>query len=223
MDKLTEKDLLILEQLSDDYGHPLWMISESIARDKFPEAKSVRSKAKNEQPNLYRRMTKLEELEYVYTVRRNSTRWDSRSKGMQEYPYYINKNLDTLQRIQNAIADQIDGRTKKKYEGTLFRLIHLYFWCDIYVKYIQNAYQKGLSHGDFSLLTPIPPCACCQESQRWMNNDQAHQNRMRIIGVQEKCLIEIESRCHGIQSREFTNPVYLMNLTPNFQLAQQPP
>jgi hypothetical protein len=110
MGMLTDQDLLILERLSDECGHPLWDLSEIKARDKFSDQKSARTHARNIKGNLLKRLNRLEELEYIYTAKRKSTRWNSRSKNLDEYPYYINKNLKVLNKIQYDLADPIEGK-----------------------------------------------------------------------------------------------------------------
>ena len=247
MDKLTEKDLLILEQLTDDCGHPLWMLSETAVVNKIPGVEYAQFNAKNKKGNMYRRMTRLKELEYVYTVERNSTRQKTRSKNMPEYPYYINKDMDMLFGIQTAIADPLDGAIWK-YDDThrieqekynklkwncktengvaspisdkhlearhyLCSYIHLFFWCDLYIGYIRGIYLSGLARGDFSLLTPVPPCICGKKTQMQMNMYRACQERMRIIGRMEEYLIEV--KCRGQRhapSKNFINPVYLEDM-----------
>jgi len=107
---LTDQDLLILEQLSDERGHPLWDLSETMARDKFGYQTSARTHARNIKGNLLKKLTRLEELEYIYKIERKSTRWNTRSKKIAEYPYYINKNSRVLYKIQHDLADPIEGK-----------------------------------------------------------------------------------------------------------------
>lgn len=113
MEILSADDLLILERISDDCGHPLWELSEIAVRDEADSLlgpKDVQFKAKNKKGNLNKKLKEWERLGYVYKIKRKSTRWNTRSPNMYEYPYYINKSSDTLHKIQHCIADPIEGK-----------------------------------------------------------------------------------------------------------------
>ena len=220
VDILTDQDLVILEFLSDDCGHPLWNLAETLTShplwkssktlviNNSLSSKSSRQLAKKLKGNLLKRLDRLETKGYIYRIPRKSTRWKTRSPGADEYPYYINKNISSIDKIQFHLADQIEGRLwyynnihhieerktgvgneiteeHAKVHGLRGEFVHLWSWCDQVRREISEVVQENGSRVDsFCLVTPIPPCKICQDVLRRKKLHQYYQDIQRALNSQ---------------------------------------
>lgn len=124
-------------------------------------------------------------------------------------PLYINKFIDNMHRIQDNLANPIDGRIwhynkihyieeKKtkvgrelsdehvKAHGLLSEFIHLYLWCDQIKREIDEIVEDHRGHFDsFCLITQIPPCKICRAIQRRAKHYQYFQEINSILWKQK--------------------------------------
>ena len=140
--------------------------------------------------------------------------YKTKGKYPQE-PLYINKFIDNMHRIQDDLANPIDGRIwhynkihyieeKKakvgrelsdehvKAHGLLAEFIHLYLWCDQIKIEIDEIVEDHRGHFDsFCMITQIPPNETCRAIQRRVKHRQYFQEMNHILWKQ-----------NGIQSIE---------------------
>jgi hypothetical protein len=203
--RLTDMQLEALGVLSIDYGLTNRELNRRLKESSIPsnlteqELNKALEKIETKEGNFRRDATgPLLEKGIIY-----------RTEG--KYPnklLYINKFIDNINKIQDLLADRVDGRIwhydkihyieeKKAKIGEkpseehvnahhlLNEFIHLYLWCDQIKRELDEIVEDQRVHFDsFCLITQIPPCKTCRLIQKSMKHSQHFQELNYILWKQ---------------------------------------
>ena len=83
--------------------------------------------------------------------------------------------------------------------------IHLYLWCNKFIKEINNLSYEPNVRIPFCLLDtarPLPPCHCCQESYRQIRFEKRYRDLTRILINSNRYLAKIRAKQHGVHNAD---------------------
>jgi hypothetical protein len=94
----------------------------------------------------------------------------------------------------------------------LLSFIHLQLWCDKSIDEMQSLLRESYVRGSFCLLTPIPPCALCQDIQKHAKSQEYLQEHQRIIWERDQLLAIMRAQTeHGINDVRELEITHLRN------------